>query len=222
MRKSALLIGIFVLTIFIGKAQIKGSKELNAQALYIHCANAVSFTNSSGKALVIKSHQITGGEILENKETGAMAIVPNAAMVHVILTLQNGTLQHETFQVKQIPQPTVLLNANNRRVDFKRGIQPKLGDFMIRMMPDEEFKTTVPKDARYKVQEVELILIRDKNIVKKQMSNTSKLERFHTLEQKGDIYVIKINKILRRTYKNTIELIELAYGTPIIMTVPVK
>ncbi len=69
-------------------------------------------------------------------------------------------------------------------------------------MADENFKREVPKDARYRVNSIEVKLARGGRQVKvqKYTSENVDLRSFRSQFRKGDVLKVKIERVSRRTF----------------------
>lgn len=173
-------------------------------ALYMNCGNeldvqvpalgtAYNPTFSSGDAKVVKGAQ-----------TGKVTVIPTGRS-KVKLSVSNGgsNLGTETFDVKKVPAPSIAITNRGKPVDFDKGEKgTSLSAIKVSAVADENFKREVPKDARYRVNSIEVKLARGGRQVKVQKftSENVDLRSFRSQFRKGDQLKIKIERVSRRTY----------------------
>ena len=174
-------------------------------ALYMNCGNDLDIqvpalgtnynpTFSSGDATTIKG-----------SKTGLVTVIPTGRS-KVKLTVSNGgnVLGTETFSVKKPPLPKFSFKTRGKDIDMKNGIKASSFRSMdVAAIADENFAREVPKDARYRIREIEIILARGtrpvaRGTVKKQKVN---LSSYASQARPGDILVVEIKKVYRRTYQ---------------------
>ncbi len=123
----------------------------------------------------------------------------------------NGaTIGTETFRVKKVPKPSIELCGSGRKLDISRGgMAPRRID--LRAIPDEDFAEFLPKDARYRVTQMEMILARGTNAVKRMTVSSDKVELrdFAEKAQKGDRLVVEVKKVERLNYLNQRETVRM-------------
>ena len=61
------------------------------------------------------------------------------------------------YQVISPPKPEIDFRVNNRAYNGT-GIVPKTSRFRVKLNPDPEFKRLLPKDARYRISKIDILL----------------------------------------------------------------
>ncbi len=91
----------------------------------------------------------------------------------------------------------------------------------MKAVPDDGFKTFLPKDARYRVAQWDCILVRGKRPVATQnvTSETANLSSFAAQAQPGDRILIEVKKVTRTNFMNQVE--DVSLGT-IIKNIPIN
>jgi hypothetical protein len=91
----------------------------------------------------------------------------------------------------------------------------------MKAIPDESFKTFLPKDARFRVTQWECILVRGKRPVKTEVftSENGNLSSFASQAQPGDRILIDVKKVTRTNFLNQTE--DVNVGT-IIKNIPLN
>ncbi len=90
-------------------------------------------------------------------------------------------------------------------------------------MPDEDFKTFLPKDARYRVTDAEIVLARGSRPVgKAKLSNQSaNLSSLMSKAKPGDRLVIDIKRVQRMNFQNKTENVAIGSSSSVV-TVPLN
>jgi len=174
-------------------------------ALYMNCGNDLDIqvpalgtnynpTFSSGDATTIKG-----------SKTGAVTVIPTGRS-KVKLTVSNGgnALGTETFSVKKPPLPSYSFKSRGKEIDMKNGIKAtSFRSLDVAAIADENFKREVPKDAKYRIREVEIILARGTRPVKRETVKKQKinLASYASQARPGDILVVEIKRVERKTYQ---------------------
>ena len=175
-----------------------------ASALWRNCGNELSVqVPQLGTSY---NPNITGSNaaVVKGGGAGEITVVPSSNK-KVVLTVNNGGARIGTkeFTVKEIPLPTYDLTSRNRPIDLENGV--KASDFRaleVNAIAEPNFKADVPKDAGYKVREVEVKLTRANDPIKVQTFKRDKinLSAFAQQARKGDLMIIKVIKTTRNTY----------------------
>jgi hypothetical protein len=86
----------------------------------------------------------------------------------------------------------------------------------IKAIPDESFKTFLPKDARYRVFKWEAFLVRGRKAVASETFNgeTANLTSFAAMAKEGDRISIEVKEVKRLNFRNSTEDVNI--GTKII------
>jgi hypothetical protein len=77
----------------------------------------------------------------------------------------------------------------------------------INAIAEPSFASDVPKDARYRVREIEVKLVRNGDPVKVKTFKKNKitLTQFAKQARKGDLYIFAIKKVVRTNFQNRSE-----------------
>jgi gliding motility-associated protein GldM len=132
----------------------------NAPTLYMNCGNNVTIeVPQLGSSY---NPSFSGGdaaEIRKGDRPGKVTIIPKARKINVNVSNGGTPIGTAAFEVKNVPEPRFVAYIGNTPVDLKQGIKPaQLRQLRIMVEPDENFKTEVPKDARYQIKSVEVTM----------------------------------------------------------------
>jgi gliding motility-associated protein GldM len=174
-------------------------------ALYMNCGNEL---NIQVPALGTSYNPtFTSGEadIVKGTKTGAVTIIPTGRS-KVKISVSNGgsNLGVETFSVKKPPLPKYTFKSKGKDIDMKNGIKASsFRSLDLAAVAEANFAAEVPKDAKYRIREVDIILARGTRPVKKETVKKQKinLSSYVSQARPGDILVVEIKKVTRKTYQ---------------------
>ena len=118
----------------------------------------------------------------------------------------------EEFAVKRIPRPHVTKkDQTGREVDPKNGARISgLSQLRISVDPDDTFKENVPKDAIYRIRNMEVLLKRGVSYVTSKTVNSEivDLSDWRAQMRPGDVIVCNIKQVIRKTFLNEDERVD--------------
>jgi hypothetical protein len=151
----------------------------------------------------------TGAQTIKGAKTGQVTVVPSAADVNLNVYNSGNLLGTEPFKVRRIPKPEIRLYNRGREVNVKQGeTVSALRQLDIKAIPDESFKTFLPKDVRYRVTGWEVTLARGKRPVAPPSKVTNESLAVGTLMQKakeGDRIVVEVKQVQRMNFRGQTE-----------------
>ncbi|MEH0158712.1 gliding motility protein GldM [Limibacter armeniacum] len=203
---------------------VKPTIEINSatvNALYRNCANELivdvpalgqsynpTFTASNAK--------------LENKGK-AVTIYPDVRAREVALTVKSdgNMIGTKKFQTRGIPKPDIVVLADGKEVDLKRGIPENTRQISVRVKPNEEFAAALPKEASYRAMEWEIIGARGTRPVGSpiKLSGGRQDASLDRLARESGRLVIDIKTVLRKNSKGQTEEVR---GVSQVVNVPVQ
>jgi len=174
-------------------------------ALYMNCGNDLNIQVPALGTSYNPSFSSKEATVIKGSKTGAVTIIPTGRS-KVKLTVTNGgsNLGTETFSVKKPPLPSYTFKTRGKDIDMKNGIKAtSFRSLDIAAVAEANFAAEVPKDAKYRIREVEIILARGTRPVKRETIKKQKinLAAYASQARPGDILVIEIKKVERTTYQ---------------------
>jgi len=190
------------------------------QALYLNCGNELNVQVPALGTEYNPKFMATGAKVIQGSTIGLVTIIPQGSEVELSI-YNNGTnlLGVQSFRVRGIPKPDIKLTSGGKPIDEKNGMPaPGPRSLEVRALPDESFKTFLPKDARYMVSEWEVTLARGPRSVisKKVVGQSVNLADFVAVAKAGDRLVIEIKKIERMNFRDEVEVVSIANNIRII------
>lgn len=178
------------------------------QALYLNCGNELNIQVPALGATYDPSFNIKGGtSIKDASKRGFVTVIPQAASVEITVSSGGNTIGTEKFTVKRIPKPEIKVFAGGREVDQKAGVSPAPRALQIKAEPDESFASLLPKDAQFRVSDSEVALVRSgrAQVVRRFQGPDINLADIAAQARPGDVIVIDVKQVQRRTYKGEVE-----------------
>ena len=178
-------------------------------ALWKNCGNALNVQVPSLGNNYNPSITCSNATTVKGSSKGSVTIIPKTRGKVVMTVKSSGTMiGTKTFTVKDIPKPSYDLKIPSAAGNIVDGVKAKsFRQVTITAKAEPSFAQDVPKDARYRVREIEVKLIRNGDPRKRQVFKTSKisLTAFAAEARKGDLYVFTIKQTVRVNFQNKTE-----------------
>jgi gliding motility-associated protein GldM len=195
-------------TYFVAKPTIIVSSSA-LSALWKNCGNALNVqVPSLGNSYnpVITTSNATA---VKGTAKGEITIIPKTRGKVVMSVKNSGNLiGTKTFTVKDIPLPRYEMAIPRAAGNEADGVKARaFRSVTVNAKPEPSFASDVPKDARYRVREVEVKLVRNGDPVKVQTFKTNKinLTSYAQTARKGDLYIFTIKKVIRTNFQSKSE-----------------
>lgn len=186
-------------------------QSASVQALYLNCGNELNIQVPALGNDYNPSFKVEGGTTIAGSKKGFVTIIPKAKEVKLSILSNGVLLENQTFSVRTIPKPDIRITSGGVAIDEKNGMAaPGPRILEVKVVPDESFKNFLPKDARYRVVEWEIILARGSRAVStKTVKDQEKanLTEFADVARSGDRIVIEIKKVVRTNFKEEDEVV---------------
>jgi len=197
---------------YVTKPVIQIQSE-SVQALYLNCGNELQVNVPALGTSYDPTFTAKGGTAIKGKKTGSVTVIPKAPKLTLGVSSSGNNIGSETFTVKRVPKPTIAVKGpGGGLVNMQKGeTASRLRSIKVQAIPDEDFASFLPKDARYRVAEAEIILARGSRPIGKESLNNEQanLGRLMSQAKAGDRLVIEIKKVQRRNFRNEIEEVPL-------------
>ena len=177
----------------------------NRPTLYRDCGNLVNIEVPSLGTNYNPTYSAKGAVIVAGSKASQPIIIPKEKKVEITVSSGGAVLGTEPFDVKPIPKPRYTVkNASGKEIDTKTGERiMNLSSIRVSAEAEENFKNEVPKDAVYRVRQVEVTLARGVQPVQKNTftSVNVDLAAWRNLMKPGDILLVSILQATRRTFQ---------------------
>lgn len=194
---------------FVTKPVIQVQSQ-SVQALYLNCGNELQINVPALGTTYNPSFNANGATAIAGNKPGAVTVVPTKAKVDLTVSSNGFTIGTESFTVKRVPKPTLtVFGPGNKPVNLKQGEDiSRFRTMSIKAVPDEDFASFLPKDARYRVVDAEIVLARGSRPAAQpvKLSNeTANLSNLMSKAKAGDRLVIEVKKVQRMNFKGEVE-----------------
>lgn len=195
-------------------------QSASVSALYRNCGNELNIQVPALGSNYNPDFKASNATVYKNpSKKGFVTIVPSSRAREVSITVINSgnVIGTEKFGARGIPRPTIEPRVGTRPANVKQGESAKsIRSLTCAAIAEEGFKSFLPKDANFKVQDWECILVRGRRPVKtKRVSGpVANLADFAAVAQPNDRILIDVKKVIRKNYRGNTE--EVDVGTVII------
>lgn len=208
---------------FVAKPVIRVTTG-TAPTLYMGCGNSVNFEVPALGTNYKPGFSATGAKVIPGSKTGNVIIVPNQRKVKVAVSNSGTPLGTEDFDVKSVPRPRIMAKDNNGRdIDLKNGIKAgAVAGLRAVAEADANFKSEVPKDANFRIRNMEVILARGTQRVAT-MNLTSEsidLSAWRSQMRPGDRIMIEPKNVVRMTFEGKPEPVTVTGND--LVTIPIQ
>jgi gliding motility-associated protein GldM len=197
-------------------------QSASVQALYKNCGNELNVQVPALGSTYNPAFSASGATVITGQPKGKVTLIPNGAKVTLNVSSGGNHIGSETFGVRLIPKPTIECLNGGAPVNEKTGVAaPGPRSLTMKAIPDDGFKTFLPKDARYRVTQWDCILVRGKRPVATNnfKSETGNLSNFASTAMPGDRILIEVKKVTRTNFQDKVE--DVSLGT-IIKNIPLN
>ncbi len=208
---------------FVAKPVIRVTTG-TAPTLYMGCGNSVNFEVPALGTNFNPSFSATGGTVTKGSKTGNVIIVPTQRKVNVTVSNAGATLGTEPFDVKNVPRPRIMVKDNNNRdIDLKNGIRAgAVAGLRANAEADANFKAEVPKDANYRIRNMNVLLLRGTQQVAQMPLTTEAIDlnSWRSQMRSGDRIVIEPKTVVRMTFNGQAEPVTVTGND--VVTIPIQ
>lgn len=208
---------------FVAKPVIRVTTG-TAPTLYMGCGNSVNFEVPALGTNYNPSFSATGGSVTKGSKIGNVIIVPTQRKVNVSVSNAGAALGTEAFDVKNVPPPRIIAKDNGGRpVDLKNGIKAgAVAGLRVNADPDENFKSEVPKDANFRIRNMEIILARGTQRVAQMTLTTESIDltAWRSQMRPGDRIMIEPKTVVRMTFDGKAEPVRVSPND--LVTIPIQ
>ncbi|PWJ40779.1 type IX secretion system motor protein PorM/GldM [Sediminitomix flava] len=211
---------------------VKPSIEIQSttvNTLYRGCANTLNVKVPALGQAYNPTFKTTNAEAIKGQGS-LVTIYPGAKAKKVDLSVYNGSdyIGKQSFTTKAVPKPTVVVkDSRGKAIDLMKGLAVNdMKMLIVEAKSDEEFKNTLPKEARYQVAEAEVIFVKGNRPIGRQKLklNTkngmaaASLKKWSMDAKKGNTrLVVEVKKVYRVNSKGQ----KLPVSVPSVYPVPI-
>jgi len=173
--------------------------------LYRNCANPLVTSVPALGASYSPSYQVTNGSAVPGAKKGYVTVFPGGGAKTRLTVSSNGTLiGNKTFDVLPVPPPSVILaNRSGGAVNIERPLPAVT--FQVLAKPDDNFKKALPKEATYRVTQIEVTTFRGGGSTGSRKINGGSVNLRSLRTRRGDGISIKVLGVQRVNSRGQIE-----------------
>ena len=185
----------------VAQPVIKISSEV-VQQLYLGCANELFIDVPALGTTYSPDFSFTNADGIKGGRPGSVTVVPkSSADVSIGVSSGGNKIGTETFKVKPVPVPTLVVQAANGTELDLSNVQNimALSGAKIVAKSEPTFARTMPKDANFAVSKVKIQLVRNGLI-----RGTSEINSFNSLldgASSGDAFIVIVESISRTNFR---------------------
>jgi len=191
----------------------------NAPTLYMNCGNNVTIEVPTLGTNYNPTITSSAAEIRKGAKAGQVTIIPSQRKISVAVNNGGTPIGSVSFDVKNVPEPRFVAYIGNTPVDLRQGIKPaQLRQLKIVVEADENFKEEVPKDARYNIKDMEVIIGSGPSAkaTQKVSNGSPDLSAWQALARPGDRIVFQVKDAVRKTFTDKDEKVPIKGSNGII------
>jgi gliding motility-associated protein GldM len=178
--------------------------------LYINCGNELNVeVPGLGTAFVPGYNAGADAEVIKGAKQGQITVVPKSkAKVKLAVSNAGAPIETVTFDVRSAPPPIITVTAGGRELNAKDGVSKNLiSQLKIKAVADDDFASTVPKDAEFRVRKGRVYLRKGTNLGQpiEFQGETLNLAAFASTAKPGDVLSFELESVTRRTFKGANE-----------------
>lgn len=181
-------------------------QSASVSALYFKCGNDLNIQVPALGVTYDPKITASEAEVITSGKKGQITIIPAGSKTKIVVYSGGNLIGDRTLNVKLPPKPEIEVRINKKKIDEKMG-GPCPRSVEVLAVPDESFKSMLPKDARYMVTEGEWTLARGKRaIATGKISGTNvDLNSAAAQAQPGDRIVFEIKGAVRKNFQDKVE-----------------
>ncbi|MEI9919556.1 MAG: gliding motility protein GldM [Bacteroidota bacterium] len=186
--------------------------------LYINCGNEMNVEIPGLGTNFVPGYSSAEAEIIKSDKVGAITVIPKSkAKVKMAVSNSGTPIETVTFEVRTAPAPQIVVSAGGQEKNSKDGVpRSQLAQLKINAKADEDFASTVPKDAEFRIRKGRVYL-RKGTALGTPIEFTGEalnLGAFIQSAKPGDVLSFELESVTRRTFKGENE--------PVVLTTNIK
>jgi len=189
----------------------------SVQALYLNCGNDLNVQVPALGNDYQPAFTAPGCQVIPGPQRGIITVVPTSLNeVNLTVSSKGSLIGSVKFPVRPIPRPSVEIVSGGTPVNQKIGVDaPGPSQLQARAIADEGFKTALPNDAKYRVQDWEVTLVRGRRPAVGPLRFNGDQANIGAIRQQarpGDRVVIEVKSVKRMNYKGQLEEARISGG----------
>ena len=181
--------------------------------LYVNCGNEMNVEIPGLGTNFVPGYSSAEADIIKSDKVGAITVIPQSKAKEKMAVSNAGTpIETVTFEVRTAPAPQIVVSAGGQEKNSKDGVsRSQLGQLKITAKADEDFASTVPKDAEFRIRKG-LVYLRKGTALGTPIEFSGEslnLGAFIQSAKPGDVLSFQLESVTRRTFKGENEPVTL-------------
>jgi gliding motility-associated protein GldM len=189
-------------------------QSASVQALYFKCGNKLNVQVPALGAQYKPSFSASGASVITGAKTGDVTLVPNSKQVTLSVSSSGNAIGSQTFEVRPIPKPDIKCVVGGREANEKQGTPiTAVRNMSLKAIPDAGFAQFLPEDARYRVTQYEITLVRGKRPAMPARTINgpdANLNDVVNSAREGDRLYIEVKEVRRLNFQNQQEEVKVS------------
>lgn len=181
--------------------------------LYINCGNEMDVEIPGLGTNFVPGYAAGDAEVIKSDKVGKITVVPKSKAKVKLAVSNSGTpIETVTFDVRMAPAPQIVVSAGGQEKNSKDGVsRAQLAQLKISAKADEDFASTVPKDAEFRIRKGRVYLRKGTALgTPIEFSGEAlNLGAFMQSAKPGDVLSFELESVTRRTFKGENEPVTL-------------
>ncbi len=198
-------------------------QSASVQALYRNCGNKLDVQVPALGAAYAPSFTVKGGTS-QGGRGGQVTVIPTSPKVDLSVYSSGTFIGTQSFRVKDIPKPELVLKSGGKEIDLKRGVSNVPRELTLDAVADADFAQFLPDDAKYRVTQWEVTLARGQRAIdtKRVSGPRADIGDWISKARPGtDRIVIEAKEVQRMNFKGERENVRIGVNSSI-KTVPIN
>ncbi len=182
-------------------------QSTSVNALYYRCGNALNVTVQGLGPTFVPSFSAKGAAAISGGGT-QVTLVPTSTSTVTLSVSNGGTyIGSKEFGVRPVPQPEIVFASPQGPINMKTGMSSKTPRMQIAAVADENFRQTLPDDAKFRVAEATLTLVSG-GLARGSLNVSGGVANLSSLlanARKGDNLNVEIKLVQRQNFRGQVE-----------------
>lgn len=181
-------------------------------ALYRNCGNPLSvLCPALGADFKPSFGESKGGRVVNGKQKGEIIVYPTGKAFELAVSSDGTFIGKERFGVKSIPNPSVEVWPNGKRMsasEERQGLSAPPRSIKVVAIPDAGFKAALPSEARYYVTSWTATLVRGRRPAAAPMkfnSGVGDVGSLRSSAKTGDRILVEVQNVIRKNSQDQSE-----------------
>lgn len=199
---------------FTNKVDVHIQSNQKPESLYLKCGNDIRFSLAASMNPDELTYKITGGKLLIKNGFDKITIIPTHAKVTLDIFYRGEFIKQEVFGVQMIPKPKIRIRY------FHKSLKSFPKKIIIDAIADADFKDRLPYDARYRVSDFSVTLVRNREAIVRDLFTRDIAPTDEAIKKYTEMIraepnenwrlIVEVKGVQRMNFQNEIENVSIA------------